>query len=453
MRLKNINEECGIFGVFNYKEAFEVTKFALSSLQHRGQEGCGIVHKDGKFFKSHKGIGLVNQVFHNTYDRTSNSAIGHVRYSTTGEGTLENLQPFLINSVIESFGLCHNGNLVNTNELRQQIEETGSIFNSSSDTEVIAHLYRKEKGTRDEKICKALSKLRGSFAFLFMFEDAIYAVRDSKGLRPLCLGKLGNSYVVSSESCAFSVIGAEFVRDIAPGEVVRIDETGLSSKMFSNETSYNLCAMEYIYFARQDSTIDGTNVHEYRFNTGVQLGLNDDVEVDMVIGVPDSGISAALGYAKARDLPFNTGLIKNRYSGRTFIEPTDELRKLGIKLKLSVIEEVVRDKRLIVVDDSIVRGNTSKKLVELLLNSGAKEVHLRIGSAKITSPCFYGVDFSTYDELIGAKMSVEELRDYIGCHSLKYISVDTIKECSRVQLCTACFDGKYPTELYSNSLK
>lgn len=452
MRLKNINEECGIFGVFQYKEAFEVTKFALSSLQHRGQEGCGIVHKSDNTFKSHKGSGLVNQIFHNVYDKASTEAIGHVRYSTTGNGSIENIQPFLINSVIESFGLCHNGNLVNTNQLRKEIEETGSIFNSSSDSEIIAHLYRKEKGNRDEKICNALSKLEGSFAFLFLFEDAMYAIRDAKGLRPLCLGKLGNSYVVSSESCAFSVIGAEFVRDIKPGEVIRIDENGIKSFMFSEKISYNLCSMEYIYFARQDSTIDDTNVHEYRFNTGFQLGLDDDTEADMVIGVPDSGISAALGYAKARDLPFNTGLIKNRYSGRTFIEPTDELRKLGIKLKLSVIEEVVRGKRLIVVDDSIVRGNTSKKLVQLLRDSGAKEVHLRIGSAKITSPCFYGVDFSTYEELIGAQMNINEIENFIGCDSLKYISVETIGACSKVNLCTACFDGKYPTELFDNKI-
>ncbi len=444
--MNSINEECGLIGVFNNKDAFEIAKFGLLTLQHRGQEGCGIAYVDQNYLDVIKGRGLVSKVINNKHI-TCEHAIGHVRYSTTGANSLENVQPFVIRSMKETFSVCHNGNLVNTLQLREMLEDEGSIFHSSSDTEIIAHLVRKFKGSRLERIKKAVSKLEGAFAFLLMFEDEMYVIRDKNGLRPLCLGQIGDSYVVSSESCAFSVVGAKYLRDINPGEVLRINANGLHSEFYANPSKKTMCSMEYIYFARPDSTIDGMNVHQTRFKMG-ELLAEEDLKADIVIGVPDSGLSAAYGYAYAKNMKLELGLIKNKYSGRTFIEPTDALRKQGVKLKLSVIFEVVKDKKIVVVDDSIVRGNTSRKIVELLKEAGAKEVHLRIASPPIKFPCFYGVDFSTYDELISNRFNVEELCNFIGATSLKFLSIDELEACASQDICMACFNKNYPTNLY-----
>lgn len=446
--MKSINEECGIFGIYNHPNAFEITKFGLLTLQHRGQEGCGIISYNQEFTLT-KGLGLVNSVFQNI-NMPATSCIGHVRYSTTGKSNLENVQPFLIKSQMENFGVCHNGNLTNTDLLKCSLEKMGSIFHSSSDTEVIAHLFRRERGTRIERITASLQKLDGSFAFLLTFEDEMIAVRDKHGLRPLCLGIVDNSYVVASESSAFNVIGATFIRDIKPGEILQITNNGIKSYTYSKaKTKLSLCAMEYIYFARPDSTIDALNVHQARVASGKLLAEND-IEADLVIGVPDSGLSAAQGYAQGANLPLEIGLIKNKYSGRTFIEPTDALRKQGIKLKLSVIKEVVNNRRVIIVDDSLVRGNTSRQLIKILREAGVKEVHMRIASPAIKYPCFYGVDFSTFDELVSNKYEVEQLCEFIGADSLKFLSTEQLKTTIGNNACMACFTGVYPTHTYKD---
>ncbi len=455
---RSMNEECGVFGVWGVPDAAALVYYGLHALQHRGQEGCGIVAVglDGEMRRI-KGEGLVTEVFNE--DRLGslpgNMAIGHVRYSTTGGGGLENVQPFLFRHHTGDFALAHNGNLVNYAILRRQLEDKGSLFQSSSDSEVLAHLIKKDSGEahrpRIYAIENALNTVEGAFAFLIMTSNRIYACRDRHGLRPLSIGRLGDGYVVSSETCAFDVLGAEFVRDVEPGEVVTIDHHGLRSRKYTEKCTHDMCAMEYIYFSRPDSDMDGKNVHSFRKASGKLLFHEAPADADIVVGVPDSSISAAMGYSEASGIPYEMGLVKNRYIGRTFIQPSQSMREKGVKMKLAPVKSIVKGKRVVLIDDSIVRGTTSRRIVRMLRDAGASEVHLRIASPPIKMPCFYGVDISTYDELICARKSVEEVRKSLDADSLAFLSEKALFQASgRSGLCLACFNGHYPTDLYQS---
>lgn len=452
---RELHEECGVFGVYGVSNAAEVSYFGLHSLQHRGQEGCGIVTSNQGELKRIKGLGLVSEVFNdsNLKNLPGSMAIGHVRYSTAGGGGIENVQPFLFNHHTGSFALAHNGNLVNSNELKNYLEEKGSIFQSTSDSEILAHLIKKDvdRSKWVYSIMEALQMIEGAFAFLIMTGDKLYACRDKYGLRPLSIGKLNGGYVVSSETCAFEVINAQFVCDVKPGEVVVIDESGLKSYDYSKYKRHHMCAMEYIYFSRPDSDIEGRNVHSFRKESGRILYREQPVEADIVIGVPDSSLSAAIGYSEESGIPYEMGLIKNKYVGRTFIQPSQSMREKGVRMKLSAVTSIVKDKRIVLIDDSLVRGTTCRRIVALLKEVGAKEVHVRIASPQITNPCFYGVDTSTYDELISAHKDVEGVRKVIGADSLYFLSKDALFEAAkREDLCLACFTGQYPTALYQS---
>lgn len=450
-----LNEECGVFGIFNSKNAANITYYGLHALQHRGQEGCGIVVSNGSALKRIKGEGLVQEVFNGVNLQTleGTNAIGHVRYSTAGGAGIENVQPFLFRSHTGDFALAHNGNLVNSNEIKEVLENQGSIFQSTSDSEILAHLIKKDpKPNRITAIIDACRMIEGGFAFLLLTKDKLYAFRDKHGLRPLSLGKIGeDTYVVSSETCAFEVVGATYIRDIEPGEIVTISKSGIESTNYSTFKRHCMCAMEYIYFARPDSDIEGVNVHAARKISGKLLARQNPVEADIVIGVPDSSISAAIGYSEESHIPYEMGLIKNKYVGRTFIQPTQELRERGVRMKLSTVPSIVKGKRLVLIDDSIVRGTTSKKIVSLLREAGAKEIHVRIASPAIKNPCFYGVDTSTYEELISVRLDVEGVCKEIGADSLAFLNIDGLYQMtSRKELCTACFTGKYPTNIYKS---
>lgn len=451
---RGLHEECGVFGVFGIKNAASLVYYGLHSLQHRGQEACGIVSYDGEFHRM-KGLGLVTEVFNenNLSNLKGDNAIGHVRYSTAGGGGMENVQPLFFRHHTGDFALAHNGNIVNSKELKHYLEDRGSIFQSTSDTEILAHLIKKghNEENRLPAISDALNMLEGAFAFLILTKDKLYVSRDKYGLRPLSIAKLDYGYVVSSETCAFEVIGAKYIRDILPGEIVVIDKNGINSFRYSQFQKHKMCAMEYIYFARPDSDIEGTNVHTFRKESGKLLYRQNPIDGDIVVGVPDSSLSAAIGYAEESGIAYEMGLIKNKYIGRTFIQPSQELREKGVRMKLSAVSSIVKDKRVILIDDSIVRGTTSKRIVKMLRDSGAKEVHVCIASPQITHPCFYGVDISTYDELISAHKSVEEVREMIGADSLVFLDEENLfKAAKRAELCTACFCGKYPTALYQS---
>lgn len=455
---RELHEECGVFGVFGVPNASSLTYYGLHALQHRGQEGCGIVSvdSDGQF-KRIKGEGLVTEVFKEEKKLASlvgDMAIGHVRYTTAGGGGLDNVQPFMFRHNTGDFALAHNGNIINSEQLRVYLENKGSLFQSTSDSEVLAHLIKKETKYHDRPriyaIMDALNMLEGAFAFVVMTSRRLYACRDKYGLRPLSIGKLGDGYVVASETCAFDVIGAQFVRDVNPGEIVTIDQNGLRSSDYSMYKRHEMCAMEYIYFARPDSDIEGCNVHAYRKESGRLLWQEAPVEADIVVGVPDSSLSAAMGYAEASGLPYEMGLIKNKYIGRTFIQPSQALREKGVRMKLSAVRTIVKDKRVVLVDDSIVRGTTSRRIVTMLREAGATEVHLRIASPPFRNPCFYGVDTTTYEELISARKDREGVREEIGCDTLQFLSHEALlKAGNRKELCMACFTGKYPTPLYT----
>ena len=453
-----LHEECGVFGVWGVPNAVEVTYYGLHSLQHRGQEGCGIVTvNEEEQLRRVKGLGLVTEVFNNDNLSTlkGDMAIGHVRYSTAGGGGIENVQPFMFRHNSGDFALAHNGNLVNSDQLRRYLEDRGSLFQSTSDSEILAHLIKKNpnerKMPRIYPIMEALNMIEGAFAFVVMTQRRIYACRDKYGLRPLSLGKLGDGYVVSSETCAFSTIGAEFIRDIEPGEIVTIDHHGIRSRRYSEYQRHAMCAMEYIYFARPDSDIESMNVHTFRKESGKLLFKESPADADIVVGVPDSSLSAAMGYAEASGLPYEMGLIKNKYIGRTFIQPSQEMRDKGVKMKLSPVMSIVSGKRVVLIDDSIVRGTTSLRIVRMLREAGATEVHVRIASPMIKFPCFYGVYISTYDELLCARRTLEEARQKIEADSLAFLSESALYEAGkRSDLCLACFSGVYPTALYSS---
>lgn len=458
--VKSLNEECGVFGIWGHPQAAQVTYFGLHSLQHRGQEGAGILTNDAGKLIRHRDTGLISEVFKNPANLeklTGQAAIGHVRYATAGEASIDNIQPFHFKFYDMEFGLAHNGNLTNTKTLKKELEHNGAIFSSSSDTEILAHLIRcSHNPSFMGKVKEALNTVKGGFAYLLMMEDKLIAALDPNGFRPLSIGKMANgAIVVSSETCAFEVVGAEWIRDVKPGEVVIIDNSGIQYDTYTTDTQLAICSMEYIYFARPDSNIHGVNVHTARKRMGAQLAREFKHEADIVVGVPNSSLSAAMGFAEESGLPNEMGLIKNQYTQRTFIQPTQELREQGVRMKLSAVSGVVKGKRVVMIDDSIVRGTTSRRIVQLLKEAGAIEVHVAIGSPALAYPCFYGIDIQTRRELIAANHSVEETRQIIGADSLTYLSIDGLIDSIGLEtdgpnggLCVAYFDGKYPTPLY-----
>ncbi|MGQ4242660.1 amidophosphoribosyltransferase [Enterococcus casseliflavus] len=458
--VKSLNEECGVFGVWGHPDAARVTYFGLHSLQHRGQEGAGIVTNDAGKLNGHRDLGLLAEVFSDErvlQRLTGEAAIGHVRYATAGNGSVDNIQPFLFKFFDQQIGLAHNGNLTNAKSLRKSLEKAGAIFHSNSDTEILMHLIRRsEEPLFMDRVKEALNQVKGGFAYLLLTENAMIAALDPNGFRPLSIGKMVNgAYVVASETCALEVIGAEFIRDVRPGEVVIIDDAGIQIEQYTQEVQPAICSMEFIYFARPDSNIAGVNVHRARKNMGRRLAQEAPIKADMVIGVPNSSLSAASGYAEASGIPYELGLVKNQYIARTFIQPTQELREQGVRMKLSAVRGVVEGKRVILVDDSIVRGTTSRRIVQLLKEAGAKEVHVRIGSPPLRYPCFYGIDIQTRKELIAAKYTEAEICEKIEADSLAFLSEDGLIEAIGLDfdapysgLCMAYFNGDYPTPLY-----
>ena len=449
--LDKLHEECGVFGVYGHPEAANLVYLGLYALQHRGQEGAGITSSDGKNLHTEKGIGLVADIFREKRLKRmpGHLAIGHNRYSTAGGGGVKNVQPIVADFQQGSLAIAHNGTLVNADLLREELEEGGSIFQSSSDSEVILHLMaRTRQGTFIQKVTEAISQVRGAYSLLIMRENELVAARDHFGVRPLCLGILNGSYVVASETCALDLIEAEYIRDVEPGEIIHITPEGLTSERAFISRRKAFCVFEYIYFARPDSHIfGGHNVNTIRKEFGRELFREAGVEGDIVIPVPDSGVPAAIGVAEESGIPFDFGLIRNHYVGRTFIEPKQSIRHFGVKIKLNPVWSLLEGKRVIVVDDSIVRGTTSKKIVKMLREAGgAKEVHVLISSPPTKGPCFYGINTPTRGELIANTHTIEETRKYITADSLTYLSLEGIKKIvpNPEYYCNACFDTVYP---------
>jgi amidophosphoribosyltransferase len=449
-----VRDKCGVFGVFGHSRAAELTYFGLYALQHRGQESAGIVTSSHGKFYLHKGMGLVAEVFANKDNLarlTGHAAVGHTRYSTTGASSLINIQPFIITNRARNLAIAHNGNLTNSQELRRRLDRQGSIFQTTSDTEIIMHLAAvSRKRTAIDRICDALNTVKGSFSLVFLTEDGIIAARDPHGFRPLCLGRYGKAWVVASETCAFDIIGARYVRDIEPGEVLEIDAKGLKSHRLALKTRSACCIFEYIYFARPDSKVFGENVDKIRRRLGRLLAREHPVEADIVIGIPDSANTATLGFAEESGIPFEIGLIRNHYVGRTFIDPHQAIRDLDVKVKFNPVKGVLKGKRVVVVDDSIVRGTTSRKLVQMIREAGAKAVHLRVSSPPIISPCFFGIDMPTRRELIASRRSVAQIEKYLGVDSLRYLSLEGMLSMNGLPDCTfcsSCFSGKYPIKV------
>jgi amidophosphoribosyltransferase len=445
-------EACGLFGVFSNDPEFNasgLTYVGLYALQHRGQESAGIVVSDGQHLTTHKSMGLVSNAFNPEIlaKLSGRIGIGHVRYSTTGSSFLANAQPLVARCSRGVLAVAHNGNLINTEELRLELENEGSVFQSTTDTEVIMNLIaRHTKVDLPTAVLKSTEALRGSFSLVIMTRDTLIGLRDPHGNRPLCLGKIDDAYVLASESCAFSSTGAKFIRDVEPGEMVVIDAAGLQSYHLKNVAKRALCIFEYIYFARPDSIIDGQSVHLARKAMGRQLAMQFTGTADVVIPVPDSGLCTALGFAEASGIPYDIGLIKNQYIGRTFIQPHQKMRDLGVRIKFNPVDSVIRDKRLVVIDDTIVRGTTTGRIIRMLRESGAKEVHMCISAPPITHPCYYGIDTSVRKELIASSHSVEEIRQYIGADSLNYLSAKGLAAAlaPKEDFCFACFNGCYP---------
>lgn len=450
---EHVKENCGVFGVYGLKNPAPTLYRGLFSLQHRGQEGAGIVVSDGAEVHSVKGLGLVSDVLakRNLQNLGGHLGVGHVRYSTTGSTRIQNVQPLVVEGGDGVWAVAHNGNLVNAARLRRMYQDAGAIFQTSTDSEILLHLladpmYRR----RPQRVARALAELKGAFCFLIMNKNVLMAARDPLGFRPLSIGKIGSAFVVSSETCALKQTGATFLRDVEPGELVTFDETGMHSTFFADTTPqrHAQCVFEMVYFARPDSTVFGKSVHQVRVQYGMQLAAEYPVEADMVIPIPDSGNSAALGYSRASGIPLDYGFIRNHYVGRTFIMPAAEDRAEGVDIKLSVLPEVVRGKRVIVVDDSIVRGTTARRRVDRLREAGAREIHMRISCPPIGHPCFYGIDFPTREELIGGSRDVEAIRNYIGADTLGYLSLEGLflPFGNRQGFCAACFTGEYPVD-------
>jgi amidophosphoribosyltransferase len=451
MNLNRPEEECGIFGIFNHAEASNLTYLGLYALQHRGQEACGIVSSDGKTLYSHKSMGLVADVFGNqeTFKKLpGNAAIGHVRYSTTGSSVIKNTQPIMVEYSRGAIAVAHNGNIVNAQLIRAELEAYGSIFQTSMDTEIIVHLLATARNdSLVERITRALERIEGAYCLLFLTESRMIAARDPNGFRPLCLGRQGSSYVVASESCALDLIEAEFIREIEPGELVVIDKNGMTSFFPWKKVAPTPCIFEFVYFARPDSYIFGKNVYMVRKEMGRQLAREHGVEADIVIAVPDSGVPAAMGFAEEAGIPFELGLIRNHYVGRTFIEPQQSIRHFGVKIKLNPVRDILKGKRVVIIDDSIVRGTTSRKIVKMVRNAGASEIHMRISSPPTSYPCYYGIDTPNRKELISASHTIDEIRKYITADSLGYLSQAGLMKSvgmDNTPYCTACFAGDYP---------
>lgn len=474
---------CGVFGIINHSEASKLTHLGLHALQHRGQESAGIVTSDAGQLIQHRGMGLVHDVFpeHQLQRLTGKNAIGHVRYSTAGGSAIKNAQPIAVNYSRGCLAVAHNGNLTNAEALRERLEERGSIFQSMSDTEVIVHLIAASvQHTIEDRIADALSQVRGAYSLLFLTEDKMIAVRDPRGIRPLCIGKLRGSddvHVVASEPSSFDLIDAEFVRNVEPGEMVIFADSSLRSMRPFSNVPRSSCIFEYVYFARPDAVLDGISVYEARKNLGRELAREHAVEADLVIPVPDSGVPATIGYAEAAGLPFEMGLVRSHYVGRTFIEPSQNIRHFGVRLKLSPVASLLVGKRVVVVDDSIVRGTTSRKIVKMLRDAGAKEVHMRISSPPNQWPCYYGIDTPTRAELIASSHSIEEINQYITSDTLGYLGLDAMKRAvlacrtapeppkpngngvhlpvlgpsTSEDFCDACWSGQYPVRFIPHS--
>lgn len=457
VRLDKFREECGVFGIYN-KDAHDVariTYYGLYALQHRGQESAGIAVNDTSTIVYHKDMGLVPEVFNNVVlnHLKGQIAIGHVRYSTTGASLRENAQPMVIKYRNGQMALAHNGNLVNAGEIREKLEESGAIFQSTIDSEVILNLIARNRissETMEEAIVKTVKEIKGSFALAILTPKRLIGVRDPLGIRPLCIGRLGNSYILASETCALDAVGAEYVRDVNPGEIVLIGEEGITSVQVEAPKESKLCIFEFIYFARPDSNIDGASVHRARYEAGRKLAKEHPVEADLVIGVPDSGLTGAMGYSMESGIPYGEGLIKNRYIGRTFIQPDQGQRETGVRIKLNALRNAIEGKRLVMVDDSIVRGTTSKRIVQILKDAGAKEVHMRVSSPPIMFPCYFGIDTPSRKQLVASSHSVEDIRELVGADSLGYLSLEGLLETpvnSKCGFCDACFGGKYPMDV------
>ena len=453
-----MKEKCGVFGIFNHPNAAELTYYGLHALQHRGQESAGIVASDGKTFRHHREMGLVTQVFsRDTLNGLKgNMAVGHVRYSTSGASLLQNAQPLIFQYSKGNLAVAHNGNLVNARIERDVLQQQGSIFQTTTDTEIIAHLIaRSSKKDFAEAAPDVMTRIDGSFALIIMTEKQMFIALDRHGLRPLSLGKIGESIVAASETCALNAVDAKFWRDVEPGEWLLIDENGIQNGRFADKGEVSLCSFEFVYFARADSVIHGRSVLAIRKELGQILAKEHPTEADVVVAVPESSVPAAIGFAQQSGIPYEMGIIKNPYATRTFIEPTQELRDLAVRLKLSAVEEILEGKKVVLIDDSIVRGTTSKRIVQLIRQAGAKEVHVRISSPMVKNPCFYGVDMPTKEELFANKHEHEKaMGDVIGADSLAFLSTEGLLEAVDVNLaetssrCIACFSGAYPTKLY-----
>ncbi len=453
-----LHEECGVFGIYlngGKKGVIAHAYHALYALQHRGQESCGIAVNSDGVIDCHKDVGLVNEVF--TRDvleklTDGNMAVGHCRYATTGTQNRNNAQPLLVNHRKGSMALCHNGNLVNAGELREQLESNGAIFHTTSDSEVIAYIITQERlkaASIEEAVTQTMGRIKGAYSLVIMSPQKLIAARDPQGFRPLCMGQLDGDIVFASESCALDAIGATFIRDIEPGEVVVVNKDGVKSLHAAEKCPSALCVFEFIYFARPDSRIDGSSVHTARVRAGSFLALEHPVQADVVVGVPDSGIDAAIGYARQSGIPYGIGFIKNKYIGRTFIQPTQSERANSVRIKLNAVESTVKGKRVVLIDDSIVRGTTSARIVSLLREAGAKEVHMRMSSPPFTHPCYFGTDIDSTDNLIAAHHSVEEICQIIGADSLGFLNVDYLNKLadqSTCGFCKGCFTGEYPVD-------
>jgi amidophosphoribosyltransferase len=461
-----LHEECGVFGVFGNRDASALTALGLHALQHRGQEAAGIVSFDGAHFYAHRALGLVDQAFGNEEVISmlkGHCAIGHNRYATTGGTLVRNIQPLYADLSFGGFALAHNGNLTNAHTIRQELVRNGSLFQSTSDTEVIVHLMALSKSkTVTDRLVEALKKVKGAYSLVAAYDNHLVGVRDPNGIRPLVLGKLGDAYILASETCALDIIGADFVRDIKAGEMVVIGANGIESGFPFGQSQSRFCVFEYIYFARPDSFMENRSVYEMRKKIGAELAREAPCEGDLVVPVPDSGVPAAIGFAEASGIPFELGIIRNHYVGRTFIEPTDQIRHLGVKMKHNANKSFIEGKRVILVDDSLVRGTTSRKIVDMVRQAGARQVHMRISSPPTAYSCFYGIDTPSTEELLAHKMSAAEIGKYIGVDSMAYISIDGLyramgemkRDPNMPQFCDACFTGDYAVELTDhNDLK
>lgn len=452
-----LNEECGVFGIFNNDrhDVARMTYHGLYALQHRGQESAGIAVNDEGIILYHKDMGLVPEIFNDVVlnHLKGRIAIGHVRYSTTGASLRENAQPMVVKYKIGQLALAHNGNLVNAAELRGSMEENGAIFQTTSDTEVIANLisrYRVGSDNIEDTLEKVMRDIKGSYALVIVTPKRLIGIRDPHGIRPLCIGKIENSYVLASESCAFDSVGAEFVRDVKPGEIVLIGDDGIKSVQTECPVKSSLCIFEFVYFARPDSTIDGTSVLQSRIEAGKQLAIEHPVEADIVIGAPDGGLNAALGYSRQSGIPYGQGLLKNRYVGRTFIQPEQGQRESGVRIKFNAMKSEISGKRVIMVDDSIVRGTTTRRIVQMLKDAGAKEVHMRVSSPPYKFPCYFGIDISSSKQLVASRFTIEEIRQMIGADSLGYLSLEGLLQLptgADSGYCTACFNSSYPMKV------